>query len=282
MAESSAGATGFSLNLQFQNKKSQRKVEVEDKKPGAAKDYVVGFTDGGLQSKDPVKAVQAGHKVIPKLENTYQTGAKKHNPNRFLPPSAEDTLDPTKLTDDKFEAAAALDTSDAPVQYGLNLRSRQENGNGSHPEPQRESQLGSYADRELQKFKEDLEKLPPEADLDAYEAMPIEAFGEALLRGMGWTEGKAIGRHGKEEVRAKELVRREARLGLGARPAPMEATHKKYIKPGESREAPVEMVYLDKHGHQKHLKGLDDVLVARPKTGVQTACGCAYCPAMKS
>lgn len=48
---------------------------------------------------------------------------------------------------------------------------------------------------------------------------------------MGWQEGRAIGRGGKGEVVAKELVRRPQRLGLGATPAP-ETHQKKYIKPG--------------------------------------------------
>lgn len=29
--------------------------------------------------------------------------------------------------------------------------------------------------------------------LDAYEAMPVDMFGEAMLRGMGWSDGKGIG-----------------------------------------------------------------------------------------
>lgn len=36
------------------------------------------------------------------------------------------------------------------------------------------------------------------AGLDAYEAMPVEAFGEAMLRGMGWQEGKSVGKNAKE------------------------------------------------------------------------------------
>lgn len=35
---------------------------------------------------------------------------------------------------------------------------------------------------DAKKFQEDLQTLPPEASLDAYEATPVEVFGEALLR----------------------------------------------------------------------------------------------------
>jgi G-patch domain len=37
---------------------------------------------------------------------------------------------------------------------------------------------------------EDVARLPDEADEAAYEAMPIEEFGAAMLRGMGWSEGQ--------------------------------------------------------------------------------------------
>jgi G patch domain/KOW motif-containing protein len=32
-------------------------------------------------------------------------------------------------------------------------------------------------------------------NLDAYESMPIEEFGAAMMRGMGWEEGKPVGRN---------------------------------------------------------------------------------------
>jgi G-patch domain len=40
------------------------------------------------------------------------------------------------------------------------------------------------------KLQEDVARLPDEADEAAYEAMPIEEFGAAMLRGMGWSEGQ--------------------------------------------------------------------------------------------
>ena len=36
-----------------------------------------------------------------------------------------------------------------------------------------------------------------EAGLEAYEAMPVELFGEAMLRGMGWQEGRCVGKNAK-------------------------------------------------------------------------------------
>ncbi|KAF5609191.1 pre-mRNA-splicing factor SPP2 [Fusarium pseudoanthophilum] len=46
-----------------------------------------------------------------------------------------------------------------------------------------------------------------ETTLDDYEAMPVEEFGAALLRGMGWD--------GKTGDKVKEVKRRPNRLGLG-------------------------------------------------------------------
>lgn len=40
---------------------------------------------------------------------------------------------------------------------------------------------------------DDVENLAEDMEQEAYEAMPVEMFGEAMLRGMGWTEGKGIG-----------------------------------------------------------------------------------------
>ena len=86
--------------------------------------------------------------------------------------------------------------------------------------------------------------------MDAYEAMPVEAFGDALLRGMGWAEGKPVGRNSTARPRRRnrnrprapaaradsrrelppprrqvvvkpiEYLARPTRLGLGAAPAP--------------------------------------------------------------
>ncbi|KAF8944796.1 hypothetical protein BGZ47_003690 [Haplosporangium gracile] len=81
---------------------------------------------------------------------------------------------------------------------------------------------------EVESFQKNLEQLPDEASLEDYEKVPVEEFGAALLRGMGWKGDD----NGSEAV---EYNRRPALLGLGAKPREPEPSKKKYIKPGESR-----------------------------------------------
>ena len=70
--------------------------------------------------------------------------------------------------------------------------------------------------------------------LQAYESMPIEEFGKAMLLGMGWKEGLGVGRN-RKVAEPIEYLRRPERLGLGAAPAPLDpdAGKKKVVKMGE-------------------------------------------------
>lgn len=53
-----------------------------------------------------------------------------------------------------------------------------------------------HADETLS-FKDDYEKRPDETTMEEYEHIPVEEFGAALLRGLGWNEGEGIGRNRK-------------------------------------------------------------------------------------
>jgi len=66
-------------------------------------------------------------------------------------------------------------------------------------------------------YRHDVASRPPMATLDEYAAVPVEEFGAALLRGMGWKEGEAIGRNRGGESKARVVERRPAFLGLGAK-----------------------------------------------------------------
>lgn len=77
---------------------------------------------------------------------------------------------------------------------------------------------------EASHFRTDVESRPEPATLDQYNAIPVEEFGAALLRGMGWKDGQSIGRgnYGSAAPTDKEKkplvpARRPGFLGIGAR-----------------------------------------------------------------
>ncbi|EKG13430.1 hypothetical protein MPH_09456 [Macrophomina phaseolina MS6] len=75
------------------------------------------------------------------------------------------------------------------------------------------------AENEEEAFHRDYQLAPDVATLEEYEAVPVEEFGAAMLRGMGWKEGEAIGRRkGQKAVQPRVVERRPALLGIGAKP----------------------------------------------------------------
>ena len=71
---------------------------------------------------------------------------------------------------------------------------------------------------EEESFRADVASRPEGPDLEAYTAVPVEDFGAALLRGMGWKEGGAV--EPRKQQGHLEL------LGLGAKQMPGEAEGK--------------------------------------------------------
>ena len=215
-----------------------------------------------------------GGYVIPRQEDTCQAGVgrtdRKFNPDRYVPEEEREVKQ-----EDRFEAAAP--EVKVEVTYGLQSRgARPAAAGGIAGKRKREPaavRAVPHVD-EAQQYREDLARLPEQASLDAYEAMPVAEFGAAMLRGMGWKEGEGIGRN-KEEVKAVEYVKRPTRLGLGAKPnedafdLPKKKGKRWIPKPGEERGPKKDLVYYGKDGVQKHVKTLDEELVERVAEGVQ-------------
>lgn len=67
----------------------------------------------------------------------------------------------------------------------------------------------------MQKFKEDMERLPEDQGFDEFKDVSVDGFGAALLGGYGWKEGMGIGKNAKEDVKVVEVKRRTAKEGLG-------------------------------------------------------------------
>jgi len=67
-------------------------------------------------------------------------------------------------------------------------------------------------------FDNDVKEAPDMATLEDYNRVPVEQFGAAMLRGMGWKDGDGIGLNkGKKQEKSKIPERRPALLGIGAK-----------------------------------------------------------------
>jgi G patch domain/KOW motif-containing protein len=274
---------GNKLGFGFSKKKKSVVVGVnarggddDDGEDGAEprREYLTGVSGFGLELKDKKSSAP---KTIAVQDNTFEvgTGRRRKAPS-FIPTEEEVVKD-----DERFETAERIggkgETAQAgDVQYGL-TKMGPKNGE-AHPNDgavrgagAENSFIGkSLAEKELQAFKEDVEDLPEQSTLDDYDSMPIEDFGAAMLRGMGWEEGKPVGRNATGLVSAVEFVPRSGRLGLGATGAPPLRNDKKHIKPGESRQVPAEMVLAEgPEGKSRNVRSLDEKLVKKEAPGAR-------------
>ena len=103
-------------------------------------------------------------------------------------------------------------------------------------------------------FKTDIASRPDSASMDDYAAVPIEEFGAALLRGMGWKEGDVVGKNKGQSNKPRVVERRPALLGIGATEVP---------------EGLEELGAWGKGAKKKnmHTKGLAPVLLKNSVTG---------------
>ena len=82
----------------------------------------------------------------------------------------------------------------------------------------KKSELVVPALTEEDAFQNDITEAPDMATLEDYARVPVEQFGAAMLRGMGWKDGDGIGLNkGSKQVKAKIPERRPALLGIGAK-----------------------------------------------------------------
>lgn len=83
---------------------------------------------------------------------------------------------------------------------------------------QEASTLSVPALTEAEAFARDFKSAPEQASAADYAAVPVEEFGAALLRGMGWKEGMGIGNQKEKKIVESKLAERRAPLlGIGAK-----------------------------------------------------------------
>ncbi|KAK4995723.1 DNA primase large subunit Spp2 [Elasticomyces elasticus] len=220
----------------------------EDESLGRAQEVTIFDSSlGGAVSAVATKPVKEPLVICRPAHYDWRETAKRKRRRNGLPPEAYAQHDDSKFTkEDDIEAAKKQ------ISYGLNLGERQ-SAEDVHVEdrsvevqtdrdtpglsavPLRlktedelaiDALLGRKTDRKLvlpiaseeEAFRQDFANAPEPATLDDYAAVPVEEFGAALLRGMGWKDGDGIGKNaGRAKQTAKKVVRRPAQLGLGAK-----------------------------------------------------------------
>eukprot|EP01116_Phalansterium_solitarium_P017797 TRINITY_DN4479_c0_g1_i1.p1 TRINITY_DN4479_c0_g1~~TRINITY_DN4479_c0_g1_i1.p1 ORF type:complete len:595 (+),score=222.38 TRINITY_DN4479_c0_g1_i1:195-1979(+) len=133
----------------------------------------------------------------------------------------------------------------------------------------RDPRIDNFKD-ETDQFRADVASRPDEASLEAYERIPIDSFGAAMLRGMDWAPGKPVGLTNKAVVTPTEFVKRAGfRTGLGAQAKPDVPKKKRRAKPGEPLGPQEAMVLpLGPDGRVRHVRSIDEKLVPLSKRGI--------------
>lgn len=75
--------------------------------------------------------------------------------------------------------------------------------------------------------------------MEDYDTVPVSEFGAAMLRGMGWMKGQAIGGTNKGLTVPIEFIPRSQGLGLGAERISNDIEKKRRRKPGDKDSSEV-------------------------------------------
>eukprot|EP00607_Mallomonas_marina_P001313 CAMPEP_0182438140 /NCGR_PEP_ID=MMETSP1167-20130531/85538_1 /TAXON_ID=2988 /ORGANISM="Mallomonas Sp, Strain CCMP3275" /LENGTH=307 /DNA_ID=CAMNT_0024631339 /DNA_START=82 /DNA_END=1005 /DNA_ORIENTATION=- len=204
------------MKLGFQIKGSaKRKRILEDDKEDAdlKKDVILSIEGARIVTAEPV-ANLAKHLVIPLQKNINQS--KLGGLENKLQLNSIDDIAAAELISEL--SSTTSNNASSQLIIPNNDISTQDNKNDRKYIPillanQPEELLGINDD--IERYKLDISLRPEAMDVksDAYKQVPVEDFGAALLRGMGW-EGPEEGSENKRT--GFDLVPREYRLGLGA------------------------------------------------------------------
>ena len=172
-------------------------------------------TQGGLGTQDTINSgpQQIGLVIVApvpkrrKIDNDEDVDVKMEG----IKTGGEQALGPDQeLTEDE-KAVRAM----------VNAAKKAANGEEDGPEMEAIPLLPSTDWRrpksEAEAYQEDVVTRPDSCTLEDYQRVPVEQFGLALLRGMGWKPGTGASRSGKGPTKAFAPTSRPALLGLGAK-----------------------------------------------------------------
>lgn len=195
----------MNFNFSIKKQKEKKKINLNDKtglfesekKENIKKQLIT--TSDDLFNKEPKPL------VIPLVENKFDNQNEKNN--FTIEDKARKALK-NELDENGNEIAPILLKEKEKENVPLLLRNKIPGIEPNLPESE--------------KYKKQIEILPDEIspDSEVYNEIPVDLFGAAMLRGMGWKEGMAVGLHCEEPCKIIQPEVRVSGLGLGATPLP--------------------------------------------------------------
>jgi len=267
---------GFKMSIAPKSD-SAKKRKLQEKEDEEKRDYVIGISSNGqVQSYQPEE--KKGPLVIP-MPETRQHIEINAKYAKYLGQQEEKTQ-PTEGEEKPSNGDSKTKTLDEEAAEELLKEAKGELKTVKVSKEIELPMLIKYRDPlidgiedETEKFKKDVESRPEVSSLEDYEKVPIDLFGKALLRGMGWSEGTPIGLTNPKVVEPIEFSQRPGfRAGLGASvESILPPTRKKRkLKPGEKEEDfEAKVLPPSADGHMRHIKKLDEKLVPISKIGIQ-------------
>ncbi|CAK7312585.1 G-patch domain and KOW motifs-containing protein [Vulpes lagopus] len=196
-----AGSSAAPISFSFSRTTARRRLADPVDDAGAApeeKDFLKTVEGRELQSVKPsetpkdliIPLIQNGHRRQPPTQAPGPSTNTEALMDGVLSQAVKELIEDSKKSLEERENSGIDPTLAIPmIQKGCIP-----NGEGADSEPRAET-------------------VPEEAD---YEAVPVEAYGLAMLRGMGWKPGEGIGRTFNLVVKPRLNLLRPKGLGLGA------------------------------------------------------------------
>lgn len=232
------GAAAFGDEEEDKSEREKKVDEIRDLEDGKTKVAKVipmkegtAWHRGRLTKESNADKIMEQHKVgasvgflVPEKEGGKDVVKKEEGVDESL--SMEDKAKRALMKD--AARGGEIDEGDEPT-LGLTIETGKSTGR----------RLDKKADAE--KMKDDMENCGEDPGLNDFADMPITEFGKALMRGMGWKDGEALGGTRKGIIEPIEVRAQPEGLGLGAVPKakspPKDRGGRKYIpKPGEERD----------------------------------------------